>query len=1294
MHRISKSAYLLVLIASLAFSFIAVSSATAQTLKGFDINPGPGHSSPVVPQFLGDRIVFIADDGTGRELWQSDGTSGGTFKVLDINPSGDAFPLCCRLVYIDGAIYFGADDGVSGQELWISDGTGAGTHMVADLNPGPGYSYPRFFTKFGLDVYFATATSGIYKTDGTAGGTVLASDVRGASDLTPLGSNLYFGGLRFNPGDSGFGELWVSDGTIAGTSVLLDINPAGNASLQDLTVVGPKLFFSAEEPATGRELWVTDGTAAGTHLVKDIGPGATSFGSFTHFFTAFDGLLYFTADDGSGRKLWKSDGSQLGTVPAANLTQASWPAVHDGYLYFAGDDGVTGVELWRTDGTVVELIEDARPGPLGISPNNLVSTGGLLYFAANDGSLGMEPWVSDGTPAGTYQITDLNPGISPSFPALFVEVDGRILFRADNGTTGRELWAYTPQKVADLDVTKTVDVASAHIGDPAQFTVTVTNNGPDDATGIEVSDPESAGFSFDMITPSHGTYSAGVWSVGHLDVGESASLTIDATLTAGAPLASGTFIDIFAQETSLANTLYFTFGPDGNLYVTDGGSENEVYRFDGATGAFISILVTAGSGGLSQPTGLTFGPDGNLYVASFDNGQILRYDGTTGAFVDVFATDPQLVRPDEIEFGPDGNLYVSAARNPTFGPAVLRFNGTTGAFIDNFTGDDSQIRFPSDFTFGPDGNLYVLGTNTDQVVRYDGTTGSFIDIFVSSIPQAPSGIGGFGLAFGPDGNLYVSTNFEDSILRYDGATGSLIDTFASPDSPSVDQLVSPADLEFGPDGSLYVANGANTPAGVFRFEGFPTNFARVSQSDASDPNVLNNSSSASVVPITNSPPMVSVDTESVEVDEGETAANGGSLGDADGNALLVSTSIGTVVNSGNTTWSWSYATGDGPSQSQTVTITVDDQNGGMEEVEFGLVVNNVAPSVDTIYVPVDPLAIGDQPVLVSADFSDPAAANDNPYTCTIDYGDGSGASAGTVSDFTCTGPDHTYTLPGIYSVHVTVSDKDGGLGEATASAFLVIYDPEGGFVTGGGWIDSPPEACPDFCGGASGKANFGFVSKYKKGQSVPSGETEFNFKAGGLNFHSASYDWLVVAGPQAKFKGNGTINGAGDYGFMLSAVDGKLTGGGDADKFRIKIWTNDASETVVYDNQTGDDEDAKASDEIEGGSIVIHSGNGQNASKGPGSSTGAVPKSFALHQNYPNPFNPTTRIHFDLPEPVAVRLQVIDLLGRVVHTIVDSDMKAGRHVVSFDASGLPSGMYLYHLEAGQFVETRRLVVLK
>jgi hypothetical protein len=139
----------------------------------------------------------------------------------------------------------------------------------------------------------------------------------------------------------------------------------------------------------------------------------------------------------------------------------------------------------------------------------------------------------------------------------------------------------------------------------------------------------------------------------------------------------------------------------------------------------------------------------------------------------------------------------------------------------------------------------------------------------------------------------------------------------------------------------------------------------------------------------------------------------------------------------------------------------------------------------------------------------------------------------------------------VYNVVATINDLNY---EGSAPAIFVVYDPNGGFVTGGGWINSPAGASASFPG-AVGRANFGFVSKYERGAKIPSGQTQFQFKAGNLNFHSTVYEWLTVSGARAQYKGEGTINGGSTvYGFMLTAVDGQINGGGNTDKFRIKIW--------------------------------------------------------------------------------------------------------------------------------------------
>ncbi|MEZ4520186.1 MAG: PKD domain-containing protein [Thermomicrobiales bacterium] len=270
----------------------------------------------------------------------------------------------------------------------------------------------------------------------------------------------------------------------------------------------------------------------------------------------------------------------------------------------------------------------------------------------------------------------------------------------------------------------------------------------------------------------------------------------------------------------------------------------------------------------------------------------------------------------------------------------------------------------------------------------------------------------------------------------------------------------------------------------------------------------------------------------------------------------------------------------GDDGSFTVNVLVADDSGDTAEGSTVVVVENVDPSIGTLEVSPLQVAAGEA-VNLSATFTDPGVLD--THKAFVSWGDGLPAEELPVDQEAGSGSalgSHVYAEPGTYIVTFGVIDDELGVAGQIVDEFVVVFIPAGGHVTGGGWIDSPSGA---YLGDLSltGKANFGFVSKYKKGASVPTGNVQF--KVGELNFHADSYDWLIVDQDQsnARFKGSGTINGElapnGDlYKFMA------WVGDGPTDTFRMRIWYEDGgSEVEIYDN--GVDQP------ISGGQIKIHS---------------------------------------------------------------------------------------------------------
>lgn len=408
-----------------------------------DINPGVADGNPKSGILFNNLIYFVATDGVnGTELWSSDGTPAGTVMVKDINPGAASGCSQYSGLYIyNGALYFYATNSTNGRELWKSDGTAAGTVMVKDIYIGSGNSNDSspYFTTVGTTLFFVASdgpgtTPGLHgdelwKTDGTAAGTVMVKDINTHTYMFhPTGSSPrkltdFNGTLIFDAQEYMDHEPWISDGTTAGTVMLKDINPGsmgvagagevGNSSLPDyFTVMGTSLYFSANYNPDGQELWKTDGTTAGTVMIKDIYTGGYStpaegfkgHSSAPAELTVLGNKFYFSADNGNGRELWKSSGTTAGTIlfketnpnPLVGGNPELLTLVND-KIYFRANDGVNGVELWSTNGTTggTTMVQDIQAGAAGSNPEQIFESGGKIFIVVTTAVYGTEIWVAN-----------------------------------------------------------------------------------------------------------------------------------------------------------------------------------------------------------------------------------------------------------------------------------------------------------------------------------------------------------------------------------------------------------------------------------------------------------------------------------------------------------------------------------------------------------------------------------------------------------------------------------------------------------------------------------------------------------------------------------------------------------------------------------------------------------------------------------------------------------------------------------------------------------------------------------
>ncbi|MEO6949422.1 MAG: T9SS type A sorting domain-containing protein [Ginsengibacter sp.] len=420
---------------------------------------------------LNNIIYFTGiNAANGSELWQTDGTAGNTKIVADIQV-GIASSTPDNFFTYNNKLYFTATTPANGRELYEYTGAGSPTR-ITDINPGAGdgFNNPNFyiqnnivyfdatngtdnalytlktgvvaklmdipvgsqfnglfpmsnFAHLGNTVFFSLFSStalNLYKTDGTPSGTSL---VRAFSGLF---ANLFFQMIPFNNklflsvADVGMNiELWSTDGTT--TKLVKEINPGPNGSVPLLlssVILNNKLIFMASSDASGFELWSTDGSEVGTTLIKDINtnPGEGSDPTLMPVFIDFD----YSSPDYQSMDFYNR---------TANF---------NGYIFFSADDGSSGLQLWKTNGTTAGTIpvKILNPGADGVGGSYIYTASGIV-FSGNDGTNGMEPWFSDGTEANTKPIANINPSpMGDADPGFLFIWKGDIYLSADNGNGG------------------------------------------------------------------------------------------------------------------------------------------------------------------------------------------------------------------------------------------------------------------------------------------------------------------------------------------------------------------------------------------------------------------------------------------------------------------------------------------------------------------------------------------------------------------------------------------------------------------------------------------------------------------------------------------------------------------------------------------------------------------------------------------------------------------------------------------------------------------------------------------
>jgi hypothetical protein len=831
-------------------------------------------------------------------------------------------------------------------------------------------------------------------------------------------------------------------------------------------------------------------------------------------------------------------------------------------------DAATGALLWSAEfdsggfdqATGVAVGPDGNPIIAGISDADIR----LVKYNGGTGSIIWNVVFEDGWTTSVAVGADGNPVIAGTCGSDFCVIKY-------NGMTGGILWNVTYDSGLDDEASSVV------VGPDGHPVVVGTSSG--DFRVIKYNGTDGSilwNETFDSGSPlGDRAFGVAIGNDGNpvvLGIAGLRSRTIKYDGTTG-----GVIWDSIYLGNSLQLLGNVAVGFDGNPIVTGsfGDSVLRLIRFDGATGALLSE-IDFDSGDAEESASVAVGPDGNpvsvvtaypaieccnLWIIKYlieagtttGSNVVVELNGGTQNINGIVVTYPQVTKNGGTTF------YTSASGPPL--PAGFSL-GTPPVYYDIST----------TASFAPPANVCIAYdparfTNPANVRLLHFENDAWLDVTISNnttdyiICGQVSGFSPFAIVepTGPPPNQPPVAMCRNVTRSADG-NGQAAVTPEEVNNGSSDPDSDPLAFSVSPTGPYPFGNTIVTLTVTDDENASDTCMANISVIDTTPPT------------ITPPPPIT------VNADADSCSATGVALGTP---TVADNVAVASVTNNAPSAF---------PLGDTSVTWTVTDTSNNTNTATQLVTVVNPDPVATITGPPSGSIYAVGTPVNFTGTFTD---AGGGPHTAVWMFDTIS--QAATVVEPVGSTPgsaDTTYTFitSGVYLVNMTVNDNCGGTDTAMIvdgfDAMVVVYDQDSGFVTGGGWINSPAGAyIPDPT--LTGKANFGFVSKYKNGASVPTGNTEFQFKGAGLNFRSTSYEWMVISGgKKAQYKGFGTINGSGNYRFMLTAIDGDQPGGDGLDKFRIRIWSDGGG--LVYDNQLNAPDNSDPTTVLGGGSIVIH----------------------------------------------------------------------------------------------------------